>query len=80
MKKITKEEAATIVTMKGKSSAIRTAILQLQPGEILQIDKADWKQINGPQQLCTRIEKGSGIKLSLTRFANKMGWLVERVK
>ncbi|MES2620699.1 MAG: hypothetical protein V4615_07595 [Bacteroidota bacterium] len=80
MKKISKEDAAQIVLMEGKSSAVRTALINLQPGEILQIDKADWKQRNGPQQMITRLEKGTTKQFKVRRFANKQGWLVERVR
>ena len=80
MRKLTKEEAAKLVLRKGSSTAVRTAVLHLQPGEILMIEKSDWNQQNGPGQMCTRITQSSGQEYKVNAVADGSGWVVERVK
>lgn len=78
MKKITKEEASSLLLRKGRSSTVRTALLHLQPGEILMVDKKEWNQKNGPGQTCTRITKSYGMKFKVNSIADGSGWVIER--
>ncbi len=80
MKKLTREEADKLILRKGSSSAVRTAVLHLQPGEILMIEKHDWNQKNGPGQMLTRLGKSTGMVFNLNALADGRGWVVERVK
>ena len=80
MKKLTKEEAAKLVLRKGSSTAVRTAVVHLQVGEILMIEKTDWKQKNGPGQMCSRIKRSTGMEFLVNAVADGSGWIVERVK
>jgi hypothetical protein len=80
MRKLTREEADKLMLRKGSSSAVRTAVLHLQPGEILMIEKHDWKQKNGPGQMCSRITKSTGMIFTVSALASGEGWVVERVK
>jgi hypothetical protein len=66
MRKITKEEAKSFTVKKGNSSAVRTALLHLQPGEILLIEKKDWKPKDGPGQMVGRVTKKPDCVLSST--------------
>lgn len=78
MKKLTKEDAAKLLLRKGTSSPVRTAVVQMQVGEILLIEKADWSQRNGPGQMCSRITKRTGQEYKLNAVADGSGWVVER--
>ena len=80
MKKITKEEAAKLQTKVGSSSAVRTAVVHLQVGEILLIEKADWTQQKGPGQMLSRLTERTKQRYKLSALADGSGWLVERVE
>lgn len=80
MKKLTKEDAAKLVLRKGTSSPVRTAVVHMQVGEILLIEKTDWNQQNGPGQMCSRITKTTVQEYRLNAVADRSGWVVERVK
>jgi hypothetical protein len=80
MRKITKEEAAGLVIRKGSSSVVRTAVMNLKPGEILLVEKKDWNQKNGPGQMLTRLRKSTGVDCKVSVLANGGGWIIERVK
>jgi hypothetical protein len=80
MKKITKEEAEQIAVLEGRSSKVRTAVLHMKVGEILQIDRSDWKPINGPQQMCVRVTERTKMEFKVQTMASRTGWLIERVK
>lgn len=80
MKKLTKEEAGNFILKKGSSSVVRTAVMNMKLGEILLIEKKDWKPINGPGQMLTRVRKKTGMEFKLNAIASGEGWIVERVK
>jgi hypothetical protein len=80
MKKITKEEAGKFMLRKGSSSPVRTAVANMHVGDVLLIEKQDWKQQNGPGQMLTRVKKSTGMEFKLNSIATGEGWIVERVK
>jgi len=80
MKKLTKEEASKFVLNRGSSSIARTAVMHMQPGEILLIEKTDWQQQNGPGQMLSRVTKATGREFKLETVATGEGWIVERLK
>lgn len=80
MKKITKEEAGKLILKRGSSTPVRTAIMHLGLGEILQIDPQEWTQSKGPGQMLTRLTKRTGMEFKLNAIADAKGWIVERVK
>jgi hypothetical protein len=80
MRKITTEEAKKFTIQRGLSSAVRTAVMALEPGEILLIEKKDWKPINTPGQMLTRVMKKTGRQFKLEKIVGGGGWLVTRVK
>ncbi len=79
MKKLTKEEAAKLAFKLGTSTVVRTVVMHLNVGEILLIEKGEWKQKNGPGQMLTRITEKTNRKFSLKTLADDNGWIVERV-
>ncbi len=79
MKKITKEEAAKLQTKLGSSTVVRTAVVHLQVGEILLIEKGDWTQKKGPGQMLQRVTERTKQKYTCSALADGSGWLVERV-
>ena len=80
MKKLTKEEASKLILKKGSSTPVRTAIMHMAVGEILQIERQEWTQSKGPGQMLTRLSKRTGMEFKLNTIANDGGWIVERVK
>ncbi len=80
MKKITKEEAASLPQIDGRSGVVRTALLNLSVGEILHIERQDWKQVNTPKQMVDTLAERTGRKFNFIKLAYGKGWLVERVK
>ncbi len=79
MKKLTKEEAATFEFKLGTSTVVRTAVMHLNAGEILLIERREWGQKNGPRQMLTRITEKTNRKFSLKALADDSGWIVERI-
>jgi hypothetical protein len=80
MKKISKEEAAQLQTKLGSSTVVRTEVVHMKTGEILQIGKGDWNQVKGPGQMLQGVTKKTGQKYVLKTLADGSGWLVERVE
>ena len=80
MKKITKEEAEQLEYRIGTSTVVRTAVMHMQPGELLLIERKDWTQRNGPGQMLKRISDKTQWKFVLKALANGSGWIVERIE
>ncbi len=80
MKKITKEDAAKLATKIGSSSAVRTAVIYLQVGEVLVIERSDWTQKKGPGQMVQRVTERTKQKYTVKTLADDSGWVVERVE
>ena len=80
MRKITREEAGSFTIKRGSSTAVRTAVMNMKLGEILLVEKKDWKQKNGPGQMLTRVKKRTGMEFRCDIIASGEGWIVERVK
>ena len=82
MKKITPEEHKALVTRPlGKKHAVRAAIEKLQSGEILQIDRNEfrWKG-RTPSFFCNQISKATGHSFRIEKLASNTGWVVIREK
>jgi hypothetical protein len=80
MRKISKEEAKQYTIQHGGSSPVRTAVMALEPGEFLLIEKKDWKPKNTPGQMLSRVTQRTGMEFKLKKIASGEGWLVERLK
>jgi hypothetical protein len=80
MRAVSREEAGRFAIKKGGSGVVRTAVLAMKPGDILLIERQDWRQKNGPTQMLTRLKKGTGMDFKCEIVANGGGWLVERMR
>jgi hypothetical protein len=55
-------------------------IMNLEPGEILLIERKDWRQKNGPGMMCGVITRKYGRKFKVDTLVDGSGWLVERLE
>ena len=81
MKKITHEEfMQTFVKGRGRSSHVFNEVSNLQPGEYLKIEKADWKKRQPPSRVSSYIAKRTGKKFqSWTVAGDNSGWIIKRI-
>ncbi len=81
MKKLTEAEFnAMRLKPAGKTSYARNMLFNMQPGEIILLEKQDWTQKRPPTQLINRLNKKTGRKYSLLKSLDKPGWVVVREK
>lgn len=82
MQKLTEEAFNALPKRKaGKIHPVRTAIAELQPGEILQIGPADWRwKTKTPSVMIHREEKSGMKKFELYKQTDVQGWIVRRLK
>jgi len=80
MKEVTKEEAAQLKIRVGKSTVVRTAIWHMTVGKLVIIERAEWKNKRGPQQMIMRLAKQMKRKYTVNALADGTGWLVERLE
>ncbi|MCG3166759.1 MAG: hypothetical protein POELPBGB_02541 [Bacteroidia bacterium] len=83
MKKLTPEELDKMeLKPPGRVGYVRSAIVNMKPGEILLIEPKDWKwKDKWPDTLCKRIEqKHKDMKLKVSIAMDKSGWVVVREK
>jgi len=78
MKRLTKEEAERMTVRVGSSTVVRSTVMNMQVGEILQIEPNDWQQSKGPGQMLGRLKKTHGLVFKVKTVLSG-GWLVERV-
>jgi hypothetical protein len=80
MRKITKDEFLKMpVKGRGGSSPVYTEILNLQPGEYLVIEKAEWKKRQPPSRVSSYIGKRNSRKFKSFSLLDNSGWVVERI-
>jgi hypothetical protein len=82
MRKITEEEANNIPTNKtGRNSLIRNYLLNLNVGEIIFLERSDWKQKrNGPSDLISRMRKETKFDFICEKALDNSGWVIRRTK
>jgi hypothetical protein len=80
MKEVTKEEAAQLKIRVGKSTVVRTAVWHMPVGKLMIIERTDWKNKRGPQQMIMRLAHQMKRKYTVNALADGSGWLVERVE
>ena len=79
MKKITHDEfMQTPVKGRGRSSQVYNEIANLQPGEYLKIEKADWKKRQPPGRVSSYIAKRTGKKFQSFSVIDG-GWIIKRI-
>ena len=80
MRKITNEELMKIhVKGRGRASHVFDAISNLQPGEILKIEKEDWRKRQPPSRVSSYIAKRTGKKFQSWTVVDNGGWIVKRI-
>ena len=82
MKKLTKEEAEQIRTKpNGRMSRTRMYLLTMQPGEIILLERADWKQrTQVPHTYCMQLGRKTKRQWTCATTVDGRGWVIERVK
>ena len=81
MKIITQEEFENLpIKGRGRSSHVYNKILNMKPGELLTIDKADWKKRYSVSRISSYIGKRQGRKYEARAVSDKeVGWVVRRI-
>lgn len=80
MKKITKEEKEKMLVQgRGRSSPVMSMLQAMKVGEILFVEKNDWKWQRGPGTICKRLEKNYGLKFKCNKVLDGSGWVIERM-
>ena len=82
MKKLSKEEAANIQTKPaGRSSMARTYLLGMEVGDIILLERKDWKQKKRkPSTYCRELERSTGRQWKCDTALDGSGWVIERLK
>ena len=80
MRIISDEELAGLPTRgRGGSGKIFNAIISLETGQNLLIEKSEWKKLYPPTQKVTYIQKRYKRKYRCRTLANGQGWVISRV-
>lgn len=81
MKKLSKEESATLPLLKkGRYTRLYKMLATLEPGEALHIEKGkDWKSKRPPYQLITRFAKKHKWNVDAGRSPLEDGWIAKRL-
>lgn len=82
MRIITDAEAESIIAKPaGNASRLRTMMLQLKTGQILLVERKDWRwKTKAPSVMCRRLERKSTLKFECKVMLDGSGWLIKRVK
>ncbi len=81
MKKFKKDEApAQLPICRGRSTLLRSQLLQLQVGEVLFLAKEEWKSKSGPTYIVGHIKKTHSYLFEYGLKTDGSGWLFRRVK
>ncbi|MCB9185927.1 MAG: hypothetical protein H6601_04195 [Flavobacteriales bacterium] len=82
MKKLSKEEARNINTKPtGRSSLARSYILKMEVGDIILLEKSDWKQrYRMPSTYCRMLARQTNRQWKCETALDGRGWVIERVK
>jgi hypothetical protein len=80
MKKLSKEEVKELpILKKGRYTRLHMQMLQLQPGEGLQVNRGeDWISKRPPYQLISRFAKKHKWKMTSGRSRDGKGWIIIR--
>lgn len=82
MKKLSKEEAASIATRPaGRNSMVRVYLMNMQVNDIILLEKKDWKQKKRkPSTYCRELERSTGRKWKCETALDGSGWVIERME
>lgn len=75
------EERPEILPIKkGRTTLLRSFLLQMTVGEILFMPNNEWKSKSTPRHVIARIKKHHGYHFEYGRKTDGTGWLFKRVK
>lgn len=82
MRRISKKEAEKLRTrLEGKRSLVRAEIESLNAGEVMLLERADWKQAtHSPKGMVRQVEAKLKRKYTCAMLIDKSGWLIERLE
>jgi hypothetical protein len=82
MRKLTEEEANSIPSRKaGKQSVARMALMNMEIGEIILLEKSDWKEKkNQPFDLIGRLRREKHRDFTCNIILDGSGWIIKRLK
>jgi hypothetical protein len=81
MKILSPEESQSVgLIRQGRNSLLRKMLLQLLPGQILQLSPADWPSANPPYHVARRIARQTGRLFEYGQNPTGNGWLFKRIK
>jgi hypothetical protein len=82
MKKLTKEEALRIpVKPHVRHNIVRAYLLNMQPGDIILIERHEWKwKRHSPSVMTNEIAKRKRWKFTCNTAMDGTGWVIERLK
>lgn len=81
MRKLTPEEYSQLPLVgRGRTSPFYRAVAQLKVGEILLLEKSDWKKKYHPGAVVRNLEKRTGREHEVLTVVTGEGWTVKRLK
>lgn len=81
MKRLSKEEADKLVTRpNGRMNWARGVLFGMQEGEIILIERRDWKQKRVPSTVIKRMTGKKGREWTTRTLLDNSGWVIERLK
>ncbi len=81
MKKLTETEYAALPLIgRGRISAFYREVARLAIGEILLLEKEDWKKKYNPGRTVTSVAKRTGRTYEVMTVVTGEGWTVKRLK
>ena len=82
MRPITREDAQKIkVRPNGRMNYVRGILMNMKPGELIFLEKADWTQkYRKPNTYCLQLGRKTGCKWTVLMALDGSGWVIERLK
>ena len=81
MEKISEDEyLKTPIKGRGRSSHAFNAMFNLQPNEILKINRKDWHRRQGPSSVAGYIARKYNRRFQCSSLLDGTGWFVKRVE
>ena len=81
MKHLTREEAAQLETRpNGRLSWARGFLFGMKVGDIVLVERKDWKQNRVPSTVIKRMTGKEGREWTVKTLLDGSGWIIERVR
>lgn len=80
MKKLNKDEIPEVLPVThGRNTHLRTMLLQLSVGEVLEMPITEWKTKHGPYYIVSYIKKSHGFRYEYGKKTDGTSWLFKRL-